>query len=341
MSHTRIRVATAMILATSLIACGEDPTSRIAGSASPTYNEQPPVFNTGCNGVNGSQLRASSSGGSTEGSLGGLTAFGDRPQRLEQVIVYGNPVQRPRGGYGAPGTYGGVTQTFIYDRNALDQCSFGTDNTFSVVGPVADDTLDVPVVAPDSIPQDVWNSLPPAVKKQLREAAWYLADHFLPNDMEEFGIIVKMSRRAYYFMKLVDGYNKAMELRSDRRVETRAFALSYNSRNRDLNERETLRADALIIGCLTATSFRTALGWTGQQAEDWASRITAAWASEATQSYSLRYLEPQLSMLGAIGAQFGREGDSCGSAARYHFENRPNDLFDPEQGGDGDNPFQF
>lgn len=340
MSHTPIRVAAAMALTTALIACRDDPTSRISGSTSLEYGDRPPVFNAGCNGVGGSQLRASSSGSSTQ-IPGGTTAFGERPQRLEQVIVYGNPVQRPRGGYGAPGTYGGVTQTFIYDRDALDQCSFGTDNTFSVVGPVADDTLDVPEIAPDSIPQDVWNSLPPAVKKQLREAAWYLADHFIPNDMPIFGPLVKDYRRAFYFQKLVEGYNRAMDLKGDRRAETAAFAYTYNSRYHNLSREETLRADALIIGCLTATSFRTQLGWIGQEATDYASRVTAGWASEATQDYTLRYLEPQLAMLGAIGAQFGREGDSCGSVARYHFEQRPNDLFDPAQGGGGTNPFLF
>ncbi|MBC7841831.1 MAG: hypothetical protein H7099_05950 [Gemmatimonadaceae bacterium] len=341
MSHTRIRVAAAMILATSVVACGDDSTSRIAGATSPDYEGRPPVFNAGCNGVNGSQLRVLSSGGSTQLAPGGIVAFGERPQRLEQVIVYGNPIERPRGGYGAPGTYGGTTQTFIYDRNALDQCSFGTDNTFSLVGPVADDTLDVPIIAPDSIPQELWNSLPPAVKKQLREAAWYLADHFIPNDMPMWGPLVRDYRRAFYFQKLAEGYDRAMDLRLDRRRETAAFAYTYNSRYRDLSREETLRADALIIGCLTATSFRTQLGWLGQEAEDYASRVTAGWASEATKDYALRYLEPQLSMLGAIGADFGREGHSCGSAARYHFEKRPNDLFDPSQGGGGGNPFLF
>ena len=327
MSYTRITSAFALAMVMSLPACTDDRSSRLAGPVSPDWEYRPPVFNSGCNGNNASQLRVSS--------------MGDTPQRLQQVIVYGTPVQRPYRGYGAPEMYGAVTQTFIYDRDMLDQCSFGTDNTFNVVGPVADDTLDAPTAAPDGISQDDWNSLPPRVRKQLREAAWYLAEHWVPNDLPEVGGLIKEARRALIFRVLVNGYNRAMDLRADRRRETEMFAYNHDNRFRALTGSESMRADALIIGCLIAQSFRERVSWNGQQAEEWASRVTAGWASDATQAFTLRYLEPQLSRLAAIGAQLGREGDSCGSAARFHFESRPTELFDVPQGGGGDNPFLF
>jgi hypothetical protein len=334
MSHSRIWSALTLGLVSTLIACSEDP-SRIAGSANADYEGRPPSFNSGCNGVNGSELR-----GRTP-LRPDVASMGDVPPRLEQVIVYGSPIQRPYRGFGSLDSYGGTTQTYIYDRGILDQCSFGTGNTFEVVGPVEDDTLDVPIEAPEGIPQDLWNSLPPRVKKQLREAAWYLADHWIPNDMPELGGLIKEARRAFFFQALANGYNRAQELRADRRRETEMYAYYHDSRYRALSSTELMRADALILGCLTAMSFREHSSWSGQQAEDWASRVIAGWASDATQSYTLRYLEPQLSRLAALGAQFGREGDSCGAVARYHFENRPSELFDPPPGGGGDNPNLF
>lgn len=341
MSHTRIQVAAAMVLATTLIACTDDPTTRLTGSASADYGAPLSALSAGCNGVNDAQFRAKIPGGTAPVAPDGLASFGDVPQRLQQVIVYGNPIQRPYRGYGALESYGGATQTYVYDREMLDECSFGTGHTFSVVGAVEDDTLEVSDIPPDSISEQVWRSIPPRVRKQLREAAWYLAEHFIPNEMPELGNLIREARRALIFQALANAYHRAQDLRVDRRAATEAFAFSHDNRFRGMSVDETLRADALIIGCLTATGFRENLNWTGQQAAEWASRVTAGWASDATQDYRLRYLEPQLSMLGAIGAQFGREGDSCGSVARYHFENRPNDLFDPSQGGGGANPFQF
>ena len=104
-----------------------------------------------------------------------------------------------------------------------------------------------------------------------------------------------------------------------------------------------MRVDALLMGCSTIQSFRELQSWNAQQAEDWASRVVAAWASDETQDAALRFLEPQLSRLGAIGAQIGRDGTSCAQGARYHFENRTRDLYDPSQDGSGGgyNPFLF
>ena len=326
MSHARIWSAITMVMATTLIGCGEDPANRIAGSAAADYKGRAPMLDGGCNGVDGSQLKISS--------------MGDLPQRLEQVVVYGNPVSRSNRGYGDLSSYGAVTNVFIYDRDALDQCSFGAENTFSMIGPVADDTLDAPIEAPDGIPQDIWNELTPRVKKQLREAAWYLAEHWIPNDLPGIGDVIRETRRGMIFAALAKGYFAAQDQRVDRRRATEMFERSNRGNARGLSENELLRVDALTLGCMTVQSFRALRSWNAQQAEEWASRVTSAWASDATQDYTRRYLEPQLARLAAIGAQMGREGDTCSEAARYHFENRTSELYDPSQ-GDGGNPFLF
>ena len=344
MHYPRIRIAMPMALALTavLAGCGDEPTSHIAGAINADLRHVQPSFNEGC-GFDGRQLRDPSTGSEQSPGASGLVSMNGVPGRLQEVIVYGTPLQRPGRGYGSLDSYGGITRTFIYDRYALGECSYPSGNTFTVIGPVDDDTLDVPIEAPDGISQDLWSSLPPAVKKQLREAAWYLADHYVPNDVPGYGELVKDARRGLFFQVLANGYRRAQDLTPGRRRETEMFE-AYTRRNRyGLTRNETLRADALLMGCMTVQSFRELRSFTGEQAETWATRVITAWAADATRDYTMRFLEPQLSRLGAIGAQLGREGDSCGSAARYHFENRPTELYDPTPngGGGGDNSNLF
>lgn len=342
MHHPRSRIAMALALTTALVGCSDDPASRIAGTVNADVRDVQRAFNPAC-GFDGRQLNAPSTGGDQSPGASGLASAYGVPQRLQEVVVYGTPVQRQNRGYGALESYGGITRAFTYDRYALNDCSYPTGNTFTVIGPVEDDTLDVPEAAPDGIPEQVWASLPPAVKKQLREAAWYLADHYIPNDAPALGELLKEGRRAFFFKVLADGYTRARELTPDRRRETEMFEAYSRGGGTGLNRHETLRADALIMGCMTVQSFRELRSFTGEQAETWATRVVTAWAAEATRDYALRFIEPQLSRLAGIGAQMGRYGDSCGSAARYHFEHRPTELYDPSPngGGGGDNGTLF
>ena len=271
---------------------------------------------------------------------GGAVQFGYiPPQHLQQVIVYGTPVQRPYRGYGDPGSYGGITTTYTYDRDILDQCAFGAGTSFVPVGEVREDTLDVPIDPPDGIPEDVWRSIPPRVKKQLREAANYLADHWIPNDLPILGSEIREIRRGMIFAALAKGYFTSLDATPDRRRETIAFYNDRRQTDRGLTNNETLRLDAFLLGCSTAAQFRNLDSWNASTAEDWASRVVAGWAGDQTEDYALRYLEPQLSYLGALGAANGRIGNSCGQAAHEHFLSRPADLTDAPQnrgGGGGD-----
>jgi hypothetical protein len=322
MFYARAMSCFALAASIGLAACTDDPTSPVRESVAADYEGRPPIFNRGCNGDNASQLST--------------TPPTVRQPQLERVIVYGSPVQRPYRGFGDLESYGGVTQTFIYDRNMLDQCSFGTDNTFEVGGAVEDDTLDVPIEAPDGIEQEVWDALTPRVKKQLREAAWYLADHWVPNDIPGLGLITKEARRGLIFAVLARGYMTALERSADRRRETTLWHESSWRRGQPFTYSETLRLDALVLGCSTIIQFRELRSWNVEQAEEYASRVVAAWGADRTQNGANRYLETQLSNLGAIGAQMGRNGDTCAQAARYHFSNRPTDLYDPVQPGGRD-----
>jgi len=312
----------ALVTTLGIAACTDASTAPKRGDVAADYTERPPIFNSGCNGNNASQLRA-------------FRATFRQPQ-LQRVIVYGSPVQRPYRGYGDLDSYGGVTNTYVYDRDMLDECSFGTERTFAVVGPVADDTLDVPAEAPEGISQEIWDALTPRVKKQLREAAWYLADHWVPNDIPGIGLITLSARRALIFEALAQGYQRSQGRTPDRRRETVMWHEASFRRGTALNGNESLRIDAILIGCSAALQFRELNSWLPSQAEAYASRVTAAWAADRTQGYANRYLESQLSHLGAIGAALGREGTTCGQAARYHFENRPSDLYDPTQPGSPD-----
>lgn len=325
MSFARTMSYIAVAATCSLSACTDDtrsPLDPVVSADWEEWNPRPPAFNQGCNGNNASQLMAF------------RATFRQPP--LQRVLVYGSPVQRPYRGYGDSEMYGGVTQTFTYDRDMLDQCSFGTDKTFEVGGEVADDTLDVPIEAPDGIDQELWNSIPPRVKKQLREAAWYLADHWIPNDIPEVGNVIREVRRGMIFAVLARNYRTSVDQTPDRRRETLLWHEANHRNGRQLNSNELRRVDALLLGCATSMQFRTLNSWLPQTAEEYASRVTAGWAADQTQNGADRYLESQLAALGAIGAQMGREGTSCAQAARYHFQNRPTDLYDPVQPGNPD-----
>jgi hypothetical protein len=324
MSFARTMSHVALATTLGLAACTDAAKDTLAPEVSADYDEngnwipRPPVFNQGCNGNNSMQLSA-------------RPATFRQPQ-LERVIVYGAPVQRPYRGYGDSEMYAGITQTFTYNRDMLDQCSFGTQNTFQVGGPVEDDTLDAPEVAPEGVDQEVWNSLPPRVRKQLFEAASYLADHYITNDIPEIGSVARGIRTGLIFSALARGFNDSQAQLGDRRRETVMWHETRGT-NRQLNERELQRIDALLLGCATSTRFRGLRSWLPSTAEEYAARVAAAWAADQTQYGADRYLETQLALLGAIGAQMGREGTSCAQAARYHFENRTKDLYDPTQPG--------
>jgi len=322
------RAILALGTACALIGCSEQPAEQIAGNVD-EWTWRPPVFNSGCNGINGSQLRGSLDG--LRGQTERASAFGGSP-RLERVVVYGTPVQRPYRGFGDQATYGGVTNVFIYDRNILEQCTFGDGLPYTVVGPEADDTLDVISEPPEGVEQALWESISPRVRKQLRVAAWYLADHWIPNDMPGIGMVTLQVRRGLIFQALANGYRHAQAVAPDRRRETEMFIHMRRGDNYRITESELLRMDAFLIGCSTSQSFRAMSSWTAGQAQDYASRVAAGWASDKTQSAGKYWMEPQLSRLGALGAQLGREGYSCGQAARYHFENTSRDLYDPSSG---------
>lgn len=329
-------VLLALGTACALIGCSEQSTERIAGNVD-DWNWRPPVFNSGCNGFNGSQLRVSLDG--LRGLAARASAFGG-PQRLERVVVYGTPVQRPSRGYGDLATYGGMTNVFIYDRNILDQCTFGDGRPYTVVGPEADDTLDVISEPPEGVEQATWEAITPRVRKQLRVAAWYLADHWIPNDLPGIGLLTLQARRGLIFQSLANAYQHALSVAPDRRQETVMFMQSQRGSTYRFSDQELLRIDALLIGCATSQKFRAMDSWNASQAQDYASRVAAGWAADQTQSAGKYWMEPQLTRLGALGAELGREGNSCGQAARYHFENTTRDLFDsPSGGGNEDNQF--
>ncbi len=314
-----IAVATTLALA----ACTDETTSPVNQAVSADvddWNPRPPVFNQGCNGNNASQLRAR------------RVTFRQPP--LQRVIVYGSPVQRPYRGYGDSETYGGVTQTFTYDRDMLDQCSFGTDKTFEVGGIVEDDTLEVSDVAPEGVDQEVWNSVTPRVRKQLFEAAKYLAAHYITNDIPEIGQIAEGLRAGAIFAVLAREYNESLASLPDGRTATLFWHHGRPDDGRRVDAKETQRIDALLIGCSASARFRDLESWLPAQAEEWASRLSAAWAADQTQ-HADRYLEPQLTRLGAIGAQLGRRGYSCAQAAQHHFSSRPNDLYEVDPSGGG------
>ncbi len=327
------RAILALGTACAIIGCSEQPAEQIAGSVG-DWIWRPPVFNSGCNGIGGSQLRGSLDG--LRGKAARASAFGG-PQRLERVVVYGTPVQRPYRGFGDPATYGGMTNVFIYDRNILEQCSFGDGIPYTVVGPVADDTLDV-ADAPEGIDEQLWQSISPRVRKQLRVAAWYLADHWIPNDIPGIGSVTLPARRALIFQALANGFRHAQSVAPDRRRESLAFGLTLRQTGYQFSTAELRRVDAFVLGCVTTQRFRELDSWNASQAQEYASRVVAGWAADETQSLGMYWLEPQLSRLGALGAELGREGNTCGQAARYHFEHHSNDLLDPQMGPGTGNP---
>ena len=335
MSHARSGASMTLATIIALSGCAKDVTA-------PTNSINDP-FGSGCNG-NGFQLRTVAPTGrigsrTGEVSLSVMPPTGT-PQQLQQVIVYGTPVQRPYRGYGDITSYGGVTTTFTYDRNLLDECSFGDGRTGVPVGEVADDTLDVPIEAPDGISQEDWDRVTPRVKRQLREAAWYLAEFWVPNDIPGIGLLTREARRGLIYAALAKGFNQSQEQAPDRRRATVDFEAQNRRSTRGLSQTETLRLDAFLLGCSTASQFRNLNSWNADQAESWASRVVSGWAADQTEPGNLRYLEPRLSLLGALGAAAGREGSSCSQAAVNHFQQVTNDLYDPSQGS-GDNGTQF
>ena len=331
MSHARNGASMTLATIIALSGCAKDVTA-------PTNSINDP-FGSGCNG-NGFQLRTAAPLGRI-GSRAGDVSLSvmpptGTPQQLQQVIVYGAPVQRPYRGYGDITSYGGVTTTFTYDRNMLDECSFGDGRTGVPVGEVADDTLDVPIEAPDGISQEDWDRVTPRVKRQLREAAWYLAEFWVPNDIPGIGLLTREARRGLIYAALAKGFNLSQELAPDRRRATIEFVARSRNGDRSMSSSESLRLDAFLLGCATAGQFRNLNSWNADQAENWASRVIAGWAADQTQSGDMRYLEPRLSMLGALGAAAGREGTACSQAAENHFMQVRNDLFDAPQGGGRD-----
>ena len=331
MSHARGWASMTLATIIVLTGCAKDVTA-------PATTDIDYPFESGCNG-SGIQLRTVAPLGRV-GSLTGEVSLSVMPpgvpQQLQQVVVYGAPVQRAeRGGYGSAGSYGDVTTVFTYDRSILDECYLGQGRSAVAVGEVSDDTLGVPIEAPDGISQEDWDRVTPRVKRQLREAAYYLADYWVPNDIPGIGLVTREARRALIYAALAKGFNLSQEQAPDRRQATLNFVAQRRGGSRDLSNSESLRLDAFLLGCATAGQFRQLNSWNADQAETWASRVVAGWAGDQTQSGDMRYLEPRLSLLGALGAAAGREGTSCAQAAENHFSQVSNDLFDASQGGRG------
>jgi hypothetical protein len=327
MSHARGWASMTLATILTLSGCATDATA----PPKPDYDYDPTCFGNGTNVRAAAPLGAISRG---TGDLSLSVRPPGTPHQLEQVIVYGSPVQRPYRGYGDITTYGGTTTTYTYNRDELDQCSFGDGRTGIPVGAVVDDTLDVPIEAPDGIPEDIWTELTPRVKRQLLEAAYYLADYFLLNDFPEIGVFSREARRGWIFAVLVKGFRQSQETAPDRRRATLELVLE-SRQSRNLSFSELLRLDAFLLGCSTAAQFRNLNSWTAEQAESWASRVVAGWAADQTENGAIRYLEPHLSMLGALGAAAGREGNSCAQTAEHHFRQVRSDLFDPGSVGGG------
>ena len=336
MSHARGLASMTLAAIITLGGCATDATA----PATPNYGGYDPT----CFG-NGTNVRVAVPAGAIGRGNSGLSLSTMPPgttHQLEQVIVYGSPVQRPYRGYGDITTYGGITTTYTYNRDELDLCSFGDGRTGVPVGVVQDDTLDVPIDPPEGISPDDWARVPPRVKRQLLEAASQLADQFLLNDIPEVGVFSRETRKAYFYAVLSKAYERSEAQLPDRR--TGAVDLIRSSRPSDyvISPAEYLRMDAFLLGCATAALFSQFTSWNGSQAVDWASRVTSAWAAERTNYGAYSYLEPQLGMLGALGATAGREGSSCGPTAVNHFRQKPNDLFDTGRGnGAGGNDTQF
>jgi hypothetical protein len=270
---------------------------------------------------------------SCNGGYGQLSArpfsVPDRIPQLERVVVYGSPVQRPYRGYGDISTYGGVTNVYTYDRDVLDECSFGTDRTFEVVGPVD------PPVGPDSLPMRegvdtaLWRQLTDAERRSLDK----LAELLTPSSLAD--LVMRGFRVARTFNKLADLYIKAQTDAPFERLPTQLLKGSRtNDSNLELDQR--LRLDAFTIGCNLMGSYGHEWSdWPGNELADHARQTMSAWAARQGSLWGDRQLANQLALLGSFGVDVGGSNIDCGSAARNHFEQRFRDLI-PSGSGGGD-----
>ena len=335
MSHAQGWASMTLAAIITLGGCATDATA----PATPNYGGYDPT----CFG-NGTNVRVAVPAGAIGRGNSGLSLSTMPPgttHQLEQVIVYGSPVQRPYRGYGDITTYGGITTTYTYNRDELDPCAFGDGRTGVPVGAVVDDTLDAPIEKPEDFSDDEWNAIPPRVKRQLREAAWYLAEYWVPNDIPGIGLLSREVRRGLIFKALLNRFNESEAQTPDRRRATLSLVATTYGNSSLLSRHETLRLDAFLLGCATASQFRSLDSWNPEQAENWASRVVAAWAADQTEGGDMRYLEPRMSLLGALGAAAGREGSSCAQAAENHFRQVPNDLYDASRGGGNGSGTEF
>jgi hypothetical protein len=211
----------------------------------------------------------------------------------------------------------------------LDECSFGTDRTFEVVGPVD------PPVGPDSLPMRegvdtaLWRQLTEAERRSLDK----LADLLTPMSLAD--LVARGFRVARTFNKLADLYIKAQTDAPFERLPTQLLKGSRTN-DSDLTLLQRLRVDAFTIGCNLMSSYdRQWSDWPDNELADHARRTMAAWASRYGSLWGNRQLSNELSMLGSSGVDVGGIATDCGSAARNHFEQRFQDLIPP--GSDGGN----
>lgn len=253
----------------------------------------------------------------------------DRIPQLERVVVYGSPVQRPYRGYGDHSTYGGVTNVYTYDRNVLNECSFGTDRTFEVQGPVEPEASAEPLPLRAGVDTALWNQLTEAERVSLDK----LADLLTPMSFAD--VVMRSFRVAQTFNKVAEVYTRARSAAPLERLPTQ-MVKRFRSVDGELNEMQRLRVDAFTTGCnLIAGYARLDPTWPIGELADHARRTMAAWAARQANVMGDRRISNELANLASLGVEVGQQYDECGRAAGNHFEQRFQDLIPPGT-GDGD-----
>ena len=106
---------------------------------------------------------------------------GTQPQQLGTVVVYGNPVQRPYRGYGDISSYGGITTVYTYDRNVLNECSFGTDRSYQDLGPAEPEPSPTPIDMRSGVDTLLWSQLTESERRALDG----IAEMFTPPNLAD------------------------------------------------------------------------------------------------------------------------------------------------------------
>ena len=257
-------------------------------------------------------------------------------QPLTPVIVYGNPTN-PRGGYGAPGSYG-ATITYVFDRyRTLAPCEFGEDYTWQY----APDTLrpaviDVPAESPYGPQDTLWSRLSEREKSTLRRLAKELAElpgiaSFIPY----LSNIAQAGWETFFWDQLGRAFLRAKAQVQGMRGDTRNWV--HAMKGREPNEPEYERIDAFTRGCASARQFIETTDYAiSDRMERLAAELGGVHATDLIgHNPSRRYHESRLSLLAAIGAHAGREGNSCAQTATSYFQTNQGELFDPGSGGGG------